>query len=153
MVTTTPVAPSSAAATASAANSTAASHLAGNFDEFLQLLTTQLKNQDPTSPLDPNQFTQELVQFSSVEQQIQTNTSLTTLISLQQNAQATAALGFIGHTVVINGSAAQLSVNRLSRPGPGLRCRPACPASCRACRPGPWSCPWAGGRGHSIPCR
>ena len=109
MVTTTPVAPSSAAATASAANSTAASHLAGNFDEFLQLLTTQLKNQDPTSPLDPNQFTQELVQFSSVEQQIQTNTSLTTLISLQQNAQATAALGFIGHTVVINGSAAQLT--------------------------------------------
>ncbi len=100
---------SSAATTAAGANSTAANQLAGNFDEFLQLLTTQLQNQDPTSPLDPNQFTQELVQFSSVEQQIQTNTSLTTLISLQQNAQTTSALNFIGHSVVINGSTSQLS--------------------------------------------
>jgi flagellar basal-body rod modification protein FlgD len=107
MVTTTSVTPS--ASVASAANSTASNQLAGNFDEFLQLLTTQLQNQDPSSPLDPNQFTQELVQFSSVEQQIQTNTSLTTLISLQQNAQTTSALGFLGHTVVINGSVAQLT--------------------------------------------
>jgi flagellar basal-body rod modification protein FlgD len=114
MVTTTPVPPSSAAATAAGTNATAAGQLAGNFDEFLRLLTTQLQNQDPTSPLDPNQFTQELVQFSSVEQQIQTNTSLTTLISLQQNAQATAALGFIGHTVVINGSVAQLNNGQAS---------------------------------------
>jgi flagellar basal-body rod modification protein FlgD len=108
MVTTTS-ATSSTASTASATNSTAADQLGGNFDEFLQLLTTQLQNQDPTSPLDPNQFTQELVQFSSVEQQIQTNTSLTTLISLQQNAQTTSALNFIGHSVVINGSVANLS--------------------------------------------
>jgi flagellar basal-body rod modification protein FlgD len=92
MVTSTPITPTGAAATAAAANSTAASQLAGNFNEFLQLLTTQLQNQDPLSPLDPNQFTQELVQFSSVEQQIQTNQSLTTLISLQQNAQVTSAL-------------------------------------------------------------
>src|SRR5262245_12552209 len=63
----------------------------------------------PASPLDPNQFTQELVQFSSVEQQIQTNTSLSTLISLQQNAQVTSALGFLGHTVVISGTTAQLT--------------------------------------------
>jgi flagellar basal-body rod modification protein FlgD len=109
MVTSTPTTPTGAAATAAAANSTAASQLAGNFNEFLQLLTTQLKNQDPLSPLDPNQFTQELVQFSSVEQQIQTNQSLTTLISLQQNAQITSALGFLGHTVVVNGSKAQLT--------------------------------------------
>jgi flagellar basal-body rod modification protein FlgD len=108
MVTTTS-ATSSTASTAAATNSTAADQLGGNFDEFLQLLTTQLQNQDPTSPLDPNQFTQELVQFSSVEQQIQTNTSLTTLISLQQNAQTTSALNFIGHSVVINGSVANLS--------------------------------------------
>jgi flagellar basal-body rod modification protein FlgD len=109
MVTSTPITPTGAAATAAAANSTAASQLAGNFNEFLQLLTTQLQNQDPLSPLDPNQFTQELVQFSSVEQQIQTNQSLTTLISLQQNAQTTSALGFLGHTVVVNGSTAQLA--------------------------------------------
>jgi flagellar basal-body rod modification protein FlgD len=109
MVSTTSAPPSATGSVGSAANSTAASQLAGNFDEFLQLLTTQLQHQDPLSPLDPNQFTQELVQFSSVEQQIQTNTSLSTLISLQQNAQITSALGFLGHTVVINGNVAQLA--------------------------------------------
>ena len=110
MVTSVSSVPSSASSSAgTAANSTAASQLAGNFDEFLQMLTTQLQNQDPLSPLDPNQFTQELVQFSSVEQQIQTNTSLNTLISLQQNAQVTSALGFVGRTVVVNGSMAQLN--------------------------------------------
>src|SRR5262249_10208809 len=92
-----------------AANSNAASQLAGNFDEFLKLLTTQLQHQDPLSPLDPNQFTQELVQFSSVEQQIQTNTSLSTLISLQQNAQVTSALGSRDPTVVIREPTAKLT--------------------------------------------
>jgi flagellar basal-body rod modification protein FlgD len=107
MVTTAPVASSGSAN--AAANSTASSQLAGNFNQFLKLLTTQLQHQDPLSPLDPNQFTQELVQFSSVEQQIQMNTGLNTLISLQQNAQTTSALGFLGHTVVINGNIAQLA--------------------------------------------
>lgn len=107
MVTTAPVASSGSAS--SAANPTATSQLAGNFNQFLKLLTTQLQHQDPLSPLDPNQFTQELVQFSSVEQQIQMNTGLNTLISLQQNAQTTSALGFLGHKVVINGSVAELT--------------------------------------------
>jgi flagellar basal-body rod modification protein FlgD len=107
MVTTAPVASSGSANTAT--NPTASTQLAGNFNQFLKLLTTQLQHQDPLSPLDPNQFTQELVQFSSVEQQIQMNTGLNTLISLQQNAQTTSALGFLGHTVVINGSVAQLA--------------------------------------------
>ena len=44
--------------------------IAGNFDTFLSLLTTQLKNQNPLDPLDTNQFTSQLVQFSSVEQQL-----------------------------------------------------------------------------------
>src|ERR1700720_4137539 len=83
--------------------------LAGNFNEFLSLLTTQLQHQDPLSPLDTNQFTQQLVQFASVEQQINMNTQLTTLISLQQTAQATSALSFIGATVVVSGNSAQLA--------------------------------------------
>jgi flagellar basal-body rod modification protein FlgD len=107
MVTTAPAASSGSAN--AAATPTASSQLAGNFNQFLKLLTTQLQHQDPLSPLDPNQFTQELVQFSSVEQQIQMNTGLSTLISLQQNAQTTSALGFLGRTVVINGSVAQLA--------------------------------------------
>lgn len=104
----TPAAANSAA-TASSAATAAGPNLAGNFNEFLQLLTTQLQHQDPTSPLDPNQFTQELVQFSSVEQQINTNTSLTTMIALQQTQQAASALQFIGATVAVSGTTAQLA--------------------------------------------
>lgn len=58
--------------------------LATNYQTFLKMLTTQLQNQDPTSPMDSSQFTSELVQFSSVEQQIQTNSSLGQLIQLTQ---------------------------------------------------------------------
>ena len=61
--------------------SAALNSLSANFGDFLKLLMTQLQNQDPTSPLDTNQFTTELVQFSSVEQQINTNTSLTQNVS------------------------------------------------------------------------
>ena len=52
--------------------------IAGNFTQFLQLLTTQLQNQNPLDPLDTNQFTQQLVEFASVEQQINMNTNLQT---------------------------------------------------------------------------
>jgi flagellar basal-body rod modification protein FlgD len=106
--------PTTPSSTASAASSAAAPNLAGNFNEFLQLLTTQLQHQDPTSPLDPNQFTQELVQFSSVEQQINTNTSLTTLISLQQTQQAASAMQFIGAKVAVSGTTAQLANGQAS---------------------------------------
>src|SRR6267154_4542250 len=102
----------SAATTPSAAQATgtaAAPALAGNFNDFLKLLTTQLQHQDPTSPLDPNQFTQELVQFASVEQQINTNTSLSTMIALQQTQQAASALTFLGATVAVSGKTAELA--------------------------------------------
>ncbi len=106
----TPAASAATSASAGQAAGTAATtSLAGNFNEFLKLLTTQLQHQDPTSPLDPNQFTQELVQFSSVEQQINTNKSLNTLISLQQTQQAASALTFLGATVAVSGSTAQLA--------------------------------------------
>jgi flagellar basal-body rod modification protein FlgD len=97
------------AATAQAAGAAALPNLAGNFNDFLTLLTTQLQHQDPTSPLDPNQFTQELVQFASVEQQMNTNTSLSTMISLQQTQQAASALTFLGATVAVSGATAQLA--------------------------------------------
>jgi flagellar basal-body rod modification protein FlgD len=90
-------------------NSTTGSTLAGNFQTFLTLLTTQLQNQDPLSPLDTNQFTQQLVQFASVEQQLKTNDQLTTLVSLQQTAQSTQALTFVGKTAVVDGSTAALT--------------------------------------------
>jgi flagellar basal-body rod modification protein FlgD len=83
--------------------------LASNFTQFLQLLTTQLKNQNPLDPLDTNQFTQQLVQFAQVEQQLKSNDQLSTLVSLQQTTQQTQALGFVGQTVGVEGSSAQLS--------------------------------------------
>jgi flagellar basal-body rod modification protein FlgD len=113
--TTTPsVNTTAGSSTGTAMGSAANTQLAGNFTEFLQLLTTQLQNQDPTSPLDPNQFTSELVQFASVEQQINTNTSLTTLISLQQTQQAASALSFVGSTVAVSGATAQLANGQAS---------------------------------------
>ncbi|HEY1543881.1 MAG TPA: flagellar hook capping FlgD N-terminal domain-containing protein [Xanthobacteraceae bacterium] len=83
--------------------------IAGNFNEFLSLLTTQLQNQNPLDPLDTNQFTQQLVQFASVEQQINMNTQLQTLVSLQQTAQDTQALAFVGQTVTVNGATTALA--------------------------------------------
>jgi flagellar basal-body rod modification protein FlgD len=90
------------------ASTTDNTEIASNFTEFLQLLTTQLKNQDPLSPMDTNQFTQQLVEFSQVEQQMKTNDSLSTLVTLQQSAQSTEALQLIGATVVVNGATTQL---------------------------------------------
>jgi flagellar basal-body rod modification protein FlgD len=74
----------------------------------LQLLTTQLQNQNPLDPLDTNQFTEQLVEFASVEQQINENTNLQTLISMQQTNEATSALQLVGSTVTVGGNAAAL---------------------------------------------
>jgi len=100
---------SSSASTAQAAGSSASQQIAGNFDTFLQLLTTQLQNQDPLDPMDADSFTQELVEFASVEQQVDMNTNMQTLISMQQTTEATSALQLVGSTVTIQGSTATLS--------------------------------------------
>jgi flagellar basal-body rod modification protein FlgD len=99
----------SSSSSATAANALASTQIAGNFQSFLTLLTTQLQNQNPLDPLDTNQFTQQLVEFAGVQQQLNTNDSLATLVSLQQTAQSTQALGFVGKTAVVNGSTAALS--------------------------------------------
>jgi flagellar basal-body rod modification protein FlgD len=99
---------SSVTAAASAAN---AGTIASNFTAFLQLLTTQLKNQNPLDPLDTNQFTQQLVQFAQVEQQLKSNDQLAALVALQKTAQSTAALDYVGKTVVVDGTTAQLANN------------------------------------------
>jgi flagellar basal-body rod modification protein FlgD len=91
-----------ASSTAAPSSSTSAlSSLSSNFGDFLNLLMTQLQNQDPTSPLDSNQFTSELVQFSSVEQQINTNTSLTQLIQLTQGGEVMQASAMTGKQVTV----------------------------------------------------
>jgi flagellar basal-body rod modification protein FlgD len=107
---TTPIpAASSSSSGGGTLGSTANTTLAGNFQTFLTLLTTQLQNQNPLDPLDTNQFTSQLVQFASVEQELKTNDQLTTLVSLQQTAQSTQALTFVGKTAVVDGSTAALT--------------------------------------------
>jgi len=87
--------------------SAAMQQLSGNLDTFLQLLTTQLQNQDPLNPMDSNEFTQQLVEYSQVEQQINTNSNLQNLISLTQSNAGTAAVGYLNQTVTVtNGNAA-----------------------------------------------
>ena len=81
----------------------------------MQLLTTQLQNQNPLDPLDTNQFTQQLVEFASVEQQINMNTNLQSLITIQQTSEATSALQLVGSTVTVGGNSATLS-NATSTP-------------------------------------
>jgi flagellar basal-body rod modification protein FlgD len=83
--------------------------LASNFTQFLTLLTTQLKNQNPLDPLDTNQFTQQLVQFAQVEQQLKSNDQLSTLVALQETAHQSQALGYVGHTVTVDGQTAKLT--------------------------------------------
>jgi flagellar basal-body rod modification protein FlgD len=97
------------AITGSSGTSTVSSTLADNFQTFLTLLTTQLKNQNPLDPLDTNQFTQQLVQFAQVEQQLKSNDQLATLISVQQAMQTTQALGYVGHIVAIEGKTTALA--------------------------------------------
>ena len=77
--------------------------LAGDLDAFLLLLTTQLKNQDPLSPLEPTEFTGQLVQFASVEQQIATNKSMEDLLTVQNASLASSVVGFIGTDVNATG--------------------------------------------------
>lgn len=79
-----------------AASSSSASQLAQNFDTFLTLLTTQLKNQDPTSPMESDKFTDQLSQFSQVEQGIQTNKNLEDLIAMQGQQRQLSALSYVG---------------------------------------------------------
>ena len=100
IATTTPGG-STAPAGTTAQSPNALGKLTSNFNDFLKLLMVQLKNQDPTAPMDANQFTTELVQFSSVEQQIATNTSLTQLIQLTQTADVTQSSSVVGKQVTV----------------------------------------------------
>src|ERR1700689_4705767 len=117
MTTTTPTssATTNSTTTAAAAPASSSQQLAGNLDTFLQLLTTQLQNQDPLSPMDTTQFTEQLVSFAGVEQQIDMNTNLQTLISMQQSSESLQALQLVGANVTINSNTETLS-NATSTP-------------------------------------
>src|SRR5947209_18299297 len=113
MTTTTGTAPSvvsgttqlpTSSSSSSSLGSTTGATLAGNFQTFLTLLTTQLQHQNPLDPLDTNQFTAQLVQFAGVEQQLKQNDQLKSLIAIEKSAQATQALVYVGNNVAVDGS-------------------------------------------------
>lgn len=94
---TTPVSTSN---TTNAAVNSGQIQLNSDYNTFLQLLTTQLKNQDPLSPMDTNTFTQQLVEMNGVQQQLQTNSLLQTLVN--ENSGAGPAVNLIGKQVQAN---------------------------------------------------
>jgi flagellar basal-body rod modification protein FlgD len=101
-----------AAASGTGQTRTSAKTLADNYQTFLTLLTTQLRNQNPLEPMNANEFTQQLVQFSSVEQQLKTNDTLSSLLSMVKGFNVTNALNFVGATVTADGSMAKFSGGR-----------------------------------------
>jgi len=108
---TTPVTSTTTTPTSTTTSGTSAARtsLTSNFQTFLTLLTTQLQNQDPTSPMDSNQFTQQLVQYSQVEQQLDTNSKLDSLISLSSNQSSSLAMSYLGKNVTLSDGSGSLS--------------------------------------------
>lgn len=77
--------------------------LSADMNTFLTLLTTQLKYQDPMDPMDTAEFTNQLVQYSAVEQSIQTNEKLDTLLSMSIANLGAQAVSYIGKTAQVLG--------------------------------------------------
>lgn len=102
-----------AAATTSAATQ-AGVGLAKDFNTFLTLLTTQLQHQDPLDPMKSNEFTQQLVSFTGVEQQINTNKNLESLISTMSSQDMSNAVSYLGREVTATGNKANLSGGKAS---------------------------------------
>jgi flagellar basal-body rod modification protein FlgD len=74
-----------------------------NFENFLNLLVTELENQDPLNPLDNKEMTAQLAQFSSLEQNIQSNEYLERLAGQTDYSQQTVALSYIGKEALVPG--------------------------------------------------
>lgn len=106
MTTIAPVTSQATAATSASASATAG--LADNFETFLTLLTAQLQNQDPLSPMDTQDFTNQLVQFTGVEQQMRTNSLLESLSELTRLNSGGAAVSYLGMDAVANTNLAGL---------------------------------------------
>jgi flagellar basal-body rod modification protein FlgD len=90
--------------------------LASNYQTFLTLLTTQLQNQDPLSPLDTNQFTQQLTQMTGVEQQLLSNQLLQQLVTANQSSGLSNAVSLIGGTATASGGSSTLTSGTASWP-------------------------------------
>lgn len=95
------LAPTQAGPSVTATPRTTGPRLSADLGTFLTLLTTQLRNQDPTKPMDTETLTQQLVQFATVEQQLQGNQTLGRLLDLQQAGQLAGAASLVGRRVTL----------------------------------------------------
>ncbi len=98
--------------TGASTQNTSLASLSSNFETFMTLLTAQLKAQDPLSPLDTKDFTNQLVQFSGVEQQIKTNDLLTKLGSSLSISAGSLAVSYLGKTATASTNDAAITNNK-----------------------------------------
>jgi flagellar basal-body rod modification protein FlgD len=103
---------SAAQAANAARQATSQPQIASDLNTFLTLLTTQLRNQSPTDPLDTNQMVSQLTQYASVEQQITMNQNLTQLINLQQVNGLASAAELVGHRIEVQSDNLSLQSGR-----------------------------------------
>lgn len=95
--------------TTASPNKTAAKSLNETYTTFLNLLTSQIKNQDPLSPMDTTQWTNQLVQYNSVEQQLKSNTLLQSLLDRSNASNLSSGVGYIGKTITANSNTSALT--------------------------------------------
>jgi flagellar basal-body rod modification protein FlgD len=107
-ITSTNTSNTAAANAAATKAATGRASLANNFETFLTLLTAQLQNQDPLSPLDSKDFTNQLVQFSGVEQQLKTNDLLSALTENTKLSAGATAVAYLGKEATANSSVATI---------------------------------------------
>lgn len=93
-----------ASAGASGAESASASGMGEEFNSFIQLLTAQVRNQDPLSPMDSTQFVEQLATFSTLEQQVRGNESLASIATMMSDLHAIIASEWLGQKVSIESS-------------------------------------------------
>lgn len=93
----------------SSSSVTGSQTIADSFDTFLSLLTTQLKNQDPTKPLDTNEFTQQLIQYTEVEQLLQSNKKLEALLQLSSASTSMSLINYVGKEITSAGDTTSLA--------------------------------------------
>lgn len=105
-MTVTSATTSTSTATSTTNSSTAA--LSSDYTMFLKLLTTQLQNQDPMNPMDTAQYTQQLVQYSQVEQSIEQNTTLKSILSAMGSSDLSQASSLIGQKVAFDSASTGL---------------------------------------------
>jgi flagellar basal-body rod modification protein FlgD len=97
-----------AASTSASSTSSSAASAQTSYNTFLTLLTTQLTNQNPLDPTDPNQFTNELIQLSGVEQQLQANDYLSQIKDSMASLTSASGVGYVGRTIEYTGASAPL---------------------------------------------